>query len=250
MRNKILLLIIATLSFCPSPAQERGKIDIKGYRILMDSTMNTPVEPKSYRIISKYKPLMERTMLEVVGVTDAELRSSRPESLLSNFTADAMLEYAKKHGGADFALTNFGGIRAAMPAGNVRRYDVFSIFPFENYLVLVDVKGSAVLELFNYFASHNPEVISGNVRFVINDKSLESLTINGEPVSGDRNYKIATLDFILTGGDNLSMLKNNISVVETGVLLRDVVFEQIKESMKRSGKIASKLDNRVVIKNR
>ncbi len=246
--KKNFLLICAVLIYSQIFGQLTSGVEYKAYRVLMDSTWNSPVEKKVNKIISKYKPLMESSMMDVIGKTDVEMRSGRPESLLSNFTTDAMLNFARKKSDCDFSVTNFGGIRAAMPAGDVRRYDIFSIFPFENYLVIVELPGSSVRELFNFFAKSGPEAVSGNVRLNIKKGALASeVLIDGIPISDKKNYKIATLDFLLTGGDNLTMLKNSISVNETGVLLRDVIFDQISEIMKKEGKISSKLDGRVVI---
>ncbi len=248
MKKNLLITVIILLCTLKLTAQSTEGIVLKGYRVLMDSTKDHPVEPKVARIIAKYKPLMESTMMEVVGRTDSEMRASRPESLLSNFAADAMLDYARKSYKADFALTNFGGIRAAMPAGNVRRYDVYSIFPFENYLVIVEVPGKNIAEMFKFFAAGGTEALSGNVKFRIKNKSVDGeVLIDGEPVSADKTYKVVTLDFIMTGGDNITMLKENLGVETTGALLRDVIFMQIAESMKKYGKIHSVLDGRVVI---
>lgn len=246
--KRVLFILVIALSSLTIVAQDRGGLVIKGYRVLMDTTYDKPVEPRASAIISKYRPKMERAMMEVVGKSDVEMRSGKPESLLSNFAADAMLSYSSKFGGADFAITNFGGLRAAMPAGDVRRYDIFSIFPFENYLVIVEIPGHQVRELFGFFAKNGPQAISGNVKYAIKDRKLEGEPlINGKPISDERSYKVATLDFLLTGGDDLTMLKENLGVVTTGVLLRDIIFDRIENMMKRDGKIHSDLDGRVTL---
>lgn len=246
--KKFALLFFSFLTAASIYGQVTSGFEYKTYRVLMDSTWNSPVEKSTAKIISYYKPLMESTMMSVIGHTDVEMRSGRPESLLSNFTTDAMLSFSRKKGECDFAITNFGGLRAAMPSGNVKRYDIFSIFPFENYLVIVELPGKQVKELFKFFAQTGPEAISGNVQLKIKNRNLAAeVLIDGNPVSENRNYKIATLDFLLTGGDNMTMLKSNISVLETGILLRDVIFDQIAEITKNGGKIISKLDGRVII---
>ncbi len=91
------------------------------------------------------------------------------------------MEFGKKHSKAkvDFALTNFGGIRAALPAGNVRRYDIYSIFPFENYIVILDVKGSSVRRLFDSFARNRVEAMSGNVQLEIKGNQLKEALLEG-----------------------------------------------------------------------
>ena len=61
----------------------------------MDTTFDKVSDTTVAAIIAFYKPAMEQKMNEVIGKSAYELRNSRPESLLSNFTADALLNYAK-----------------------------------------------------------------------------------------------------------------------------------------------------------
>lgn len=221
----------------------------KAQRVLMDSTLNRPEEPRVKAIIDYYKPEMDRLMQQKVGESAREMRSGRPESLLSNFAVDAILDYSRKQTDKEvhFSLTNFGGIRSALPAGNIRRYDIFSIFPFENYLVVIDLRGSSVKKLFNTLAKR-VEALSGNVKLVIEGESLTEALIDGVPVDESKIYRVATLDFLLDGGDNMSALSEAVSVEQTGVLIRDAIFAKIEELTSEGRKIDYKLDGRVIIK--
>lgn len=222
----------------------------KWNRVLMDSTWNYPIQNKKIdSIISVYKPKMEALMMERVAITKEEFRSSRPQSLLSNFAADAILSYSKEISQADFALTNFGGLRATMPKGDVRRYDIYSIFPFENNLVIIGLRGEDVLDLFKLFAEQRVEAISGNVSLRISKGVLKDAKIGGREIDPNKIYYVATIDFLLTGGDNLSMLKRAVSTKETGILLRDVIFSVIKRQMSEVGELRSNIDNRLIIEN-
>ncbi len=217
-------------------------------RVLMDSTWNSPEEPVVKGIIDFYKPEMDVKMQQIVGVSECEMRSGRPESLLSNFTVDAMLEISqrKSEKKVDFALTNFGGLRAALPAGNVRRYDVFSTYPFENYLVILDLKGESVRELFNIMAD-KVEALSSNVFLHIKAGRLNDALIDGVQIDDEKIYRVATLDFLMSGGDNLQPLKKNVDVEQTGLLLRDVIFEKIAALTSKNEMIRSEITNRVKI---
>lgn len=117
MLKKTVILISLVIWSSLAIAQV-NRFEYKGSRVLMDSTWNTPEEPVVKGIIAKYKPEMDKKMQEVIGVSVKEMRSARPESLLSNFAADAMVDFASSRTSrkVDFALTNFGGIRAALPA--------------------------------------------------------------------------------------------------------------------------------------
>ena len=53
------------------------------------------------------------------------------ETNLANMITEAMLWKT----GADIALTNGGGIRASIPAGEITVGDIISVLPFGNYVV-------------------------------------------------------------------------------------------------------------------
>lgn len=253
MNFKKSIILSFLIVFSSAGYAQLNRYDYKGSRILMDSTWNSPEEPAVKAIISRYKPEMDRKMQEVIGTSQNEMRSSGPESLLSNFATDAIVDFAnaRTERKIDFALTNFGGIRAALPAGNVRLYDVYSIFPFENYVVILDIKGVAVQRLFESFARNRVEALSDNVRLVVDrdEKKIESLLINGKPIDDNKIYRIATIDFLLSGGDNVVALKDAISVEETGFLIRDAIIEKIAHFTTKGEMISSALSGRVKYKD-
>lgn len=220
-------------------------------RVLMDSTWNRGNEPVVAGIIEFYKPEMDRLMQQVIGVSDAEMRSGRPESLLSNFAVDALLEFSRKvsSGRVDFSLTNFGGLRAALPKGNIRRYDIFSIFPFENYIVILDLPGSSVRALFDSFARNRVEAFSWNIQLEIKAGALKDVLIDGEQIDDSRVYRVATIDFLMSGGDNVLSLKDAVAVEQTGVLIRDAIISQIEKLTKSKKRVASSITNRVRVED-
>jgi len=216
----------------------------------MDSTWDKNNNPEIARIIGEYKPEMDRLMQEVIGFSEFEMSSGRPESLLSNFAADALLDEARNltgKGDVDLALTNFGGLRATIPAGDIKRYHIFATFPFENSLVILDMPGKSVREMFESFASRRGEAFSHTVKMVARDKVLTSLLINGEPVDDNKIYRLATIDFLLDGGDSMRMLKDAVATEYTGVVLRDIMISYIEKQTKAGKKIATYITNRAVI---
>jgi 2',3'-cyclic-nucleotide 2'-phosphodiesterase (5'-nucleotidase family) len=237
-----------TLMSSSSCAQERS-VFFDASRVLMDILWDAPEEPVVRGIIEFYKPEMDRLMQQVVGYTEYEMRAGRPESLLSNFAVDQMYEYGKEHSDkeVDFALTNFGGLRASLPKGEVRRYDIYSVFPFENYLVYADVPGTAVRELFESFAENRVEAFSYNVKMEITDGMLKDVLIDGVQIDPYKTYRIVTIDFLLGGGDNVKALKKSQNVDQAGILLRDAILFRV-DKINSSGKpISSSITNRVII---
>jgi len=251
MRNKSLFIYFILLVLPVLVNAQQNNFTFRASRVLMDSTWDKNNEPVAAGIIGFYKPEMDRLMQQVIGKTDYEMRSGRPESLLSNFAADAMLQYARKttKKGADFSLTNFGGLRASLPKGDVRRYDVFSIFPFENYLVIIELPGTSVRQLFESFAQSRVEAFSYNIQLEIKGGMLKDVLLEGEQIDPNRTYRIATIDFLLDGGDNVSALKSATEVEQTGVLLRDAILVVIEGLTSKNKKITSSITNRVKIED-
>lgn len=249
MRKLLILTVLMILSF-GLYAQKR--VSINAQRVLMDTTFDKVSDTTVAAIIAFYKPAMEQKMNEVIGKSAYELRNSRPESLLSNFTADALLNYAKSFskGKVDFSLTNFGGIRASLPAGDVKMYDVYSVFPFENYVVVIDMNGKDVLTLFESFAQNRVEAMSCNTYLEIDNQKLVKATINGEPIDVNRVYRVATIDFLLSGGDNVAPLRLATAVEQTGALIRDAVIAEFRKAASKGTSVAPVIDGRVKISSK
>ena len=241
------LLLLITAGTVSSRAQT-----IKAYRVLMDTAVyQSKASPAIRNIIDTYSPELNNKMNQIVGYTTGEMRSYYPESPLSNLAGDALLAIARRHYGlenVDFALTNFGGIRSSFPKGDLTLYYVYSAFPFENSLVLVSMKGSRVRELFEAFAARRVEVLSG-VTLKVDNHRVTQLLINGKPLEEERIYRIATIDFLLQGGDRMTLMKNNLGVDYSGLTLRDVILKYIDVFTKNGEPIPAKRDGRVVINN-
>ncbi len=247
--KKVFLFILLSVLFTNTNAQQ-VRFKWKADRVFMDSTLNKPEEPRVKAIIDFYKPEMDRLMQQKVGESVREMRSGRPESLLSNFAVDAILEYSRElsEKEVDFSLTNFGGIRAVLPGGDVRRYDIYSIFPFENYLVILDLKGSSVKKLFISLAQR-VEALSWNVKLEIKGRELKNSSIDGKDIDDSKLYRVATIDFLLDGGDDMTALSEALAVEQTGVLIRDAIFAKIEKITKSGNKIDHTLNKRVILED-
>ncbi|MDP3435630.1 MAG: 5'-nucleotidase [Bacteroidales bacterium] len=251
MKRESLTYLLIFLTLPSLLLSQEFNFTHRATRVLMDSTWDKGNEPIVAGIIEFYKPEMDRMMQQVIGVSDSEMRSGRPESLLSNFAVDALLEFGRKvsSGKVDFSLTNFGGLRAALPKGNIRRYDIFSIFPFENYIVILDLPGSSVRALFDSFARNRVEAFSWNIQLEIKSGALKDVLIDGEQIYDTRVYRVATIDFLMSGGDNVLALKDAIAVEQTGVLIRDAMIGKIEKLTQSKKRVTSSITNRVRIED-
>lgn len=225
---------------------------LQASRVLMDTlTYGLNASKEVVAILDTYGPELHDKMNKVVGYTTQTMSSYPPESPLSNMAANALLAIAKRHYGqdkVDFALTNFGGIRTSFPKGNVTLYYVYAAFPFENTLVLVSLKGKEVRTLFEHFAQRRPEALAG-IKLVIENNKVKELFINDQPLDDERTYQVATIDFLLHGGDKMSVLAENLGVDYSGITIRDVILEYISAFYEKGEPIPATLDGRVVVIN-
>jgi 5'-nucleotidase/UDP-sugar diphosphatase len=210
-------------------------------------------------LLSPYIAKANESLKEVVGeATDEFVVGNRLprkiETSLGDAICDAMVWYFKTtyNQSVDFSFINGGNIRAGVSAGPITREQVLTVLPFENYLYLVSLKGSEIIDLFTFIASI-PQgnggwaQISQEVRYTIDytqgDGILKDLTIHGEPVDPDRVYRFCTNSYLLAGGDGYTVLKNvqepfNTSLIDSWVVL---------EVLQAVGTISPETDGRITV---
>ena len=186
---------------------------------------------------------------DVVGYSTEFMDKGFPESPLSNWLIDILIAKTEDLTGkpVHMGVTNFGGIRADMPQGEVILDDLLSMFPFKNYLVYLEHKGSTIRGWLEEMAQKYVQVLGG-VRVVIKDRKLVSVEINGEPLDDDKVYGVTTVSFLLEGGDGLFLAKDALSMTEfKDVDVIDAVLEHVHAETAAGRPIEYKNDGRVTI---
>jgi 2',3'-cyclic-nucleotide 2'-phosphodiesterase (5'-nucleotidase family) len=149
----------------------------------------------------------------------------------------------------DIGIANFGGIRVDMPQGDIILDDMLSMFPFKNQLVYVEHTGKEIRNILESMAAGRFQVLGG-VRVVADGGKLVSAEIGGEPIDDDRIYGLATISFLLAGGDGLTLEQNARSVtVYKDVDVIDAILEHVYAETAAGRPIEYKADGRVVVKN-
>ena len=140
---------------------------------------------------------------------DGERNSVRfGETNLGNLITDAMIAET----GADLAITNGGGIRASIKAGDITKGDIVSVLPFGNFIVTKQLTGAQIKEVLEWGVRSYGESLGGfphvsGIKFVV-DPSREvgdrivSLSINGKALDINETYTVVTNDFTAVGGDD------------------------------------------------
>jgi len=192
-------LSLAALFLCLQPlkAQQHSIKTVQSQRIEVTQTLDRFITPDVLQLLAPYKAGVDSLMAPVLGVSDVYMESRRPESLLSNWISDVLKAHARQYGRmADIGLSNMGGMRSAMPQGNVCVGDVIDISPFENTFCIVELKGKDLLELFAQIAKSGGEGISGAQLDISTDGRLLSAKVGGKNVNPTKTYSIATIDYL------------------------------------------------------
>ena len=190
-----------------------------------------------------------REVKQVIAFSSEEMVKDGPESALSNWFIDALMESVSEISGrkVDIGFTNFGGIRVDMPKGDVLLDDILSMFPFRNNLCYLELRGRDVRAILEQMASSGWQVIGG-VRCVSSrDGRLLSAEVDGEPLDDERVYGVATVSFLLDGGDGYSIAKNALRLDIFPQVIIDAMLPYV-QSLTAAGKnIEYSRDGRVVI---
>lgn len=250
MHKKIIPVICLAILLL-SCKQSYRVTEISGTIVKMDSTFDQQPHRKMQTLVQSYKEGLDREMNEVIGYSAQFMDYKRPESLLTNLTSDVMKAYGDEHlpHGADVGVMNVHGHRATLPKGEITVGNLYEIYSFDNTITFLELKGSDLKKIFDAYARIGGAGISSNVKLVAEDGKVESVTVDGKPVQDDKVYQVVTLDYLAEGNDNMAAFRNATSVLDTGVTLRDVMIDYVKEQTRLGKEVVSTLDQRIIIHN-
>lgn len=247
MNFKHQIIIVVLLIVSTSCSHKTWTItNATSSKIAIDKTTDV-LSDKSY--ISYLQPIkmkVDAQMNEVIGQAAETMKGYAPESLLSNFCSDVYRQSASEilKENVDISIVNLGGLRTEIPAGDITVRKVFELMPFENELVIVWINGDKLIELLDFFAKVGGEGVSGLSMQIQNGKAV-NITIGKTQIEKDKLYSIATNDYLAGGNDKMVQLAMYEKRVNTGVKIRNILLDYIKNETKKGNKIQSYLDGRI-----
>lgn len=245
MRKIFFILPFLLFLSCRSP--KWVMTEMKGSKIALDASTEKMADAGFNAFLSPYKLQLDAKMDEVIGQVENDMRAHKPESLLSNWSADVYLQRAAASLGqpVDVAIVNLGGLRTQIPKGKFTVRKVFELMPFENELVILWLKGSDLNELLQFFAKIGGQGVGG-LRMEIRDGKAVNIQVGGKALEMDKLYSIATNDYLAEGNDYMTALTKQVKRVNTGILVRDMLMEYVRAETAAGRNINSKLDGRIV----
>jgi len=222
---------------------------VEPQRIEITKALDARPSAEAEAFVAPFRTGVDSLRAPYVGQSELYMAGGRPESLLSNWVADALVAAGERLGyHPDLGICNMGGLRAAMPQGTVRRGDILAIAPFENFFTILKMKGSDVQALMNDIAAVRGEGVSSSARIVATlDGKLKSATLNGKPIDPNQTYTIATLDYLADGNDKLYSLKRSTERVVTEEPIRETLMNHLRLLDQQGRKATSKIEGRVTL---
>ena len=231
MRFYLILVLLSVLIGCkPSPARQLhvyGSSIPIAHQLQEDSIIISIYEP--------YKIGLDSIMNQVLCYSPYFLEKKRPEALLNNWMADVCFKHCDAQNDIDFCLLNYGGIRSTLPKGAITRKNIFQLMPFENELVIVEIPNSSFAKVLEYLKISGGHPIS-NISLNITDNQVDC------SLKSEESIRIVTSDYLANGGDKMFFFADSISMIKTGLKIREVLLAECKSI----DTLISTFDNRFV----
>jgi len=123
-------------------------------------------------------------------------------------------------------LLNHGGIRAPLPKGPIQTKTAFNIMPFENKVVVAQMKGSVLMKLVNYLTkAKRAHPISGMELAITRNGTIKTLRVQGKEIESNRIYFVATNDYLYKGGDRMDFFQKSETVLDIDYKIRNVLID-------------------------
>ncbi len=196
-----------------------------------------PSDPVIDSYIEAKEQELDRILGEVVAVIPMDLNGERADVRTKKTNLSAMIcDAMTAQSGADFTIVNGGGIRASLASGPVTLGDINNVLPFTNIITVCEISPADVYLALEHGYSLLPEQ---NGAFAQTDLKVvySASAPAGEKIKRvflgdtllDRNdtetmYKVATNDFMASGGDGYTMFGR---VISEGEMLNEVFADYL-----------------------
>ncbi len=154
-------------------------------------------------IEAEYGKVFAKTEVTLNGEKDPGNRTQ--ETNLGDLITDALVWGAEQQGETvDAAITNGGGIRATIEAGDITKKDVFTVLPFGNTLSIIKITGTELLEVLEASTFCTPELLLDALAGLEGERhrqhELDGLHHHRRPASWRRRRRIHVPSTLPHGG--------------------------------------------------
>jgi 2',3'-cyclic-nucleotide 2'-phosphodiesterase (5'-nucleotidase family) len=166
-------------------------------------------------IVDTWQIRLDDALDQVIGYTERGIRQRSPE--MFNLVTDAWLAAYP----ADIAMSNSGGFRQDIPAGDITLAEVVGVLPFDNVLVDCELTGQEVIASYQH---SDRNVALGGMRARVGYERLD-----GTPIDPTATYQVLVNDFMYAGGSGFRFQEYDPNAYHTGIDWRQPVIDWIAE---------------------
>jgi 5'-nucleotidase / UDP-sugar diphosphatase len=210
---------------------ETGKVIHYTQKGVLRSVKPTSNKVSEMALVAKYDRKIRAEFNRVVGHAAVDLiRSDFSESNIGNMICDAIQASTR----ADVAFTNGGAIRADIPAGDITMEQVYTVMPFDNVVITMDLTGKQIIDILEESASGRHRIMQISGLMVRYDGAhpvgsrVISVAVGGKPIVREQIYRVVTNDFLAAGGDQYTTFLKGTRLVY-GETLRDAILAYLKQ---------------------
>lgn len=222
---------------------------IEGHKIEISDSLETDKSIDSF--IAPYRDHVNKDLDSVISYSmdTYSKRDGELNTAIGNLLADLVYQQANQVFKArtgkdiDMVLLNHGGIRSIISKGTITKRTAYEIMPFENSLVVAQVKGTNILGAVEYLVGVKRAHPIAKLKIVLDkDDHLKSATVNGQPIDPEKTYYIATNDYLYNGGDHMDFFKPSDSLYVLDYKVRNAIMDYFMET----DTINPKVDDRFI----
>ncbi|MEE9609662.1 MAG: bifunctional UDP-sugar hydrolase/5'-nucleotidase, partial [Desulfatiglandales bacterium] len=175
---------------------------------------NTGGKPDSEiaAVVSHWRARTDESLSHVIGYLEKEI--DRHSDAMFNMVTDAWLA---AYPGADVSLTNRGGFRQSIPAGEISLATIIGVLPFDNTLVDAELTGAQLIENIKLC-----QPVVGGMTTIGGYKLAD-----GTPIDPAATYHVLVNDFIYAGGDGCKFKEHDPDAYNTSINWRQPVKDWI-----------------------
>ena len=222
----------------------RLQVDPRSGQLLQASARNVPVtrtrsvDLQVHALVDRYAtaaaPAAARRVGQLTG--PAMHNDFDDESAAANLIADAQLGFTRSaaKGNAQVAFMNGPGVRTDLvpgPDGNVRYGQIFEMQPFGNNLVVMSLSGNQIRRMLeqqfgaeSYPVGARPALMVPSQGFAFDfnlsrpkGQRIVRMALNGKPIDPAAMYRVTVNNFLASGGDGFTVLKEGRDVTDAGL---------------------------------
>jgi len=247
IQHFVIFVTITCLCACNDAPKKLSKIS--GKQLPITDSINVTDSIDSF--VAPYRKRVNEVLDSALAYSPKQIskKDGKYNTSAGNLMADIILSESnpifKSRTGqeVDFVISNHGGIRSVISEGKVSARTAYEVMPFDNSIVVVEIKGKSVRELISFLINaKNPHPIAGIQIVLNNNETLKDVNIQGLPFDENRTYYVATSNYLADGGDDMGFFKDGLNTVDLNYLIRNAMIDYFK----KVDTLTAKVDDRFI----